>query len=287
MIYLYMKKSLNLVLLLLFCNFSAFAQNSNNDFIGYNIGLGSLVGGIGAVINKNPGDKWGKVLLKGMWQGALGGALVHQSKVLVGKIGTGNSFAYSWYGKFTNAAGNSIIENAAMNRNFYDQFNLNIGFNRIELHTRDQLKVKYKIMPVSVLIAGYLATKSKFEVEKTLQTGEVIFSSSRFKTDLDFNGFTVGNIVVMESSDVKSKSTYAHEFIHVYQYYDFNFVNSFINKPINKIGFINRTSKYLYYDLQTPVLQALYSLEYEGTRERYYDNFFEREAGIFSNTIPE
>lgn len=273
------------VLLLSLTNGKAYGQNTKDQFIIYNIGLGSFVGGVGAIINKQPHEKWTKVFLKGLWQGALGGTLVHQSKVFAGKIGSGNSFAYSWYGKLTNAAGNSIIENAAMNKNFYDQFNFHIGFNRFEIHPVEKFTIKYKIMPVSFLMAGYIATKSKFEWEKTLQSGEIIFSSSRFKTDFNYNGLTIGNIVVMQSDNVENKFTYAHEFIHVYQYYDFNFVNSFTQKPLNKINFINKSSRFIYYDLQAPVLEALYSLEYENTPERYYDNFFEKEAGIFSKTI--
>ena len=262
------------------------AQNTTDGFIAYNIGLGSIVGGMGALINKEPEQKWSKVLFKGMWQGAMGGALVHQSKVLVGKIGTDDSFAYSWYGKLVNAAGNSIIENAAMNRNFYDQFNLHIGFNRLELHTKDSLKLKYKIMPVSLISTAYAASKSKFEFNKTIQTGEIIFSSYRFKTDIDYAGLSINNIVVIESSHLEEKSVYSHEFMHVYQYNDFNFVNTFISKPINKIGFIKKTSDFIYYDLQLPIHQGLYFMMYENTLENYYNNFFEREAAVFSNTLP-
>lgn len=263
------------------------AQDTKAEYGVYNTALGSVAGGIGALINKKPEEKWGKVLLKGLWQGALGGFITHESKVLVGKIGTEDSFAYSWYGKLANSAGNSIVENATMNRNFYDQWNINFGFNRIELHTKDKFKVKYKVMPVSLILTGYVAFQSKFEFEKTLQTGELIFSGARIKTDMDYFGLTIGNVVVMKDGHENDKYTYAHEFIHVYQYYDYNFVNSFLDKPVYKVTdkWFGKANEFIYYDFQGPFLDALYSLGYSSDPDKYYNNFYEREAAIYSSTL--
>jgi hypothetical protein len=76
-----------------------FFQNSkaqNNDFEAglFNVGIGSIVGGLGAVINKQPQEKFGKTLLKGMGQGALGGYLVFESKVIAGRIAKEENLTY-------------------------------------------------------------------------------------------------------------------------------------------------------------------------------------------------
>ena len=160
---------------LLFFIFSvtiAFSQNSKQDFGLYNIGLGSVVGGIGAIINKKSNEKFGNVLIKGIWQGALGGAVVYQSKILIGKISENQNLNYAWIGSISNSIGNSIIENAALNKKFYEQINLNIGFNRIEIFTVDKFHIKYKLMPISLILLSYVATKSKFELETSLKTGQ-------------------------------------------------------------------------------------------------------------------
>lgn len=279
-----MKNKLLLIIIVLFVNSSIYSQNNKSEFLYYNIGLGGFVGGLGAVINKKPDEKFGKVFLKGFSQGALGGGLVYVSKNIVGEIAVKQDYKYSWYGKFTNSFGNSIIENATLNRNFYDQFNFNFGFNRIEVYPANKFKVKYKLMPVSFILSLYVASQSKFEVEKTIATGELVFSSSKF--DSRYRGLTIGNAVVLNSDFVQNKNTISHEFIHIYQYNDYNFVNTFLDKPINRLfknsKFYVKTKRFLYYDLQAPILHGLYLLS-NGTN--YYDNFYEREAGTFSNTL--
>lgn len=283
-----LKKLMLFVLITAFLIPDVKAQNTRGEYGIYNTALGSVMGGIGAVINKKTEEKFGKVLLKGMWQGALGGFIVHESKMLIGKLSEEDSFQYSWYSKFVNAAGNSIIENATMNRDFYDQWNINFGFNRLEFHTKDKFRVKYKVMPVSLFLTGYVAFQSKFEWEKTFQTGEMIFSSSGSKlSGIDYAGVTIGTAVVMNSDYVNDKTVYAHEFIHVYQYYDYNFVNSFVNKPVYKLTdrWFGKVNQYIYYDFNGVVLNPLYNMEYEEGFDKYYENFFEREAALYSHTL--
>ena len=47
------------------------AQSNNTEAALYNVGLGSVFGGIGAVINKKPNEKFGKTFLKGIQQRGL------------------------------------------------------------------------------------------------------------------------------------------------------------------------------------------------------------------------
>ncbi|PQJ18728.1 hypothetical protein BSU00_12615 [Tenacibaculum sp. SG-28] len=255
----------------------------------YNIGINSVFSGIGALINKKPNEKWHKVLLKGMGQGAFGGYIIYESKNLIGNISSKKSWQYSWYGKLVNSAGTSIVENASSNRNFWDQWHLNIGFNRIEFHTKDKFRIKYKIMPVSLYLTISTAIGNKFEFERTLQTGEIIFSGSNLSGNgIDARGIARGNILLIDQRSLNQYDLISHEIIHIYQYYDYNFVNTYFNKPIDRWNNNSKTFKFLndifYWDLQGPILRGLYLYE-NLNRNCYYDNFFENEAGFYSNTI--
>src|SRR5690606_15007191 len=110
-------------------NFSCFAQKNDLQYGLLNIGIGGVIGGIGAVINKEPDQRFDKTLLKGFTQGALGGYLVFESKRLVREFARDRDYNYIWPSKLINAAGSSIIENAAANRDLWARWHLSLGFN--------------------------------------------------------------------------------------------------------------------------------------------------------------
>jgi hypothetical protein len=65
-----MKKLTIITLSLLFI--SAYSQHNDTQAALYNIGFGGITGGIGAVINKQSGEKSGKVFLKDFIKGHWG-----------------------------------------------------------------------------------------------------------------------------------------------------------------------------------------------------------------------
>lgn len=272
-----------LLTILFLINGVIYAQNKTEMAL-YNIGLGSIVGGVGAIINKKPNQKTGKVFLKGFLQGGLGGYLVYESKNFILKIPRNNKFEYAWGAKFINSIGSSVIENASLNRDFWEVWHINIGFNRIEFYTENKFSVKYKIMTVSLILTGIYAYGNKFELNKSLRTGEIIFSTSK---DFEHAGATWGKLILLNELRLNNFDIIAHEIIHSYQYEDFNFVNTFINKPklklLNQSEFGKKLNHYFYFDIQAPIFGGLYLLENNGSN--YYDNFFEYEAGFFSNTL--
>jgi len=152
------------------------AQHKNDFEAGlFNIGFGGIIGGIGAVINKKPTQKTGKVFLKGLYQGALGGYLLFESKRLVGKFSKTGNYGYIWPSKLVNSAGVSIIENAAANRNLWEQWHINFGFNRFEFYTKDKFKISYKIMPFAFSNVIYGFTQGKMSIKESLKTGSFVF----------------------------------------------------------------------------------------------------------------
>lgn len=277
-------KTIILVIVLLVSKESTSQENRKTEMAIYNISLGSFVGGIGAIINKKAHEKTAKVFLKGFWQGGLGGYFVYESKNFLLRIPENNKLEYSWGAKFLNSIGTSIIENATLNTDFWDKWHMNIGFNRLEIHTNSKIRFKYKIMPVSLILTGIYAYGNKFELDHSLKTGEIIFS---VQDEFEYAGATWGKLILLNENQLNNFETISHEIVHSFQYEDFNFVNTFLNKPTNKL--LNKSklgqklNKIFYFDLQAPIFGGLYLLE-NLNRNCYYDNFFENEAGIFSNT---
>lgn len=280
-----MKKIILIIIVLSFST-KSFAQESKLEFGLYNVALGGFVGGIGSLINKEKNEKPLKAFTNGFWKGTLGGGMIHISKMSSYEIGRKNNYSYSWLAKINNSLGTSFVENAALNRPIFSNINLNLfGFNRIEFSIENHLKVRYKLMPVSFLMSTYAFATNKFEISKTISTGELVFSSNKV-ISTNYKAYTIGTTIVLNSNFVDNKKTFSHELIHVYQYYDYAFVNSFLNKPITRIkSKSNFLSNYdfLYFDLQAPLLFSLYSIE--KSKNKYYDNFFEKEAGFYSNTL--
>lgn len=269
------------------------SQNNQTEAALFNIGIGSVFSGIGAIINMEPQEKFGKVLFKGMAQGALGGYLVYESKVIAGRIAKEEELTYGWPAKFMNSAGTSIIENAASNRNFWEQWNLNIGFNRIEFHTKERFQIKYKIQPVAFLLTAYTAFLNKFEPVVSLKTGEFIFSgNSYWNSSGDFRGAAIGTAIILNPDKTDFYyNTVSHEMIHVFQYHDFNVLNSYMKKPLQQFeegsGFFRKMNKIFHYDINVFIFSGLYQMEHFGedlqTFEGYYSNYFEKEAYLFSD----
>ncbi|CAM3579816.1 hypothetical protein FLGE108171_04195 [Flavobacterium gelidilacus] len=266
---------------------NSYSQQNKIEFGAYNVGLGGFVGGIGALINNSKNEKPLKVFANGFLKGSIGGGFVHLSKLSIGEIAIKEKYEYSWLAKLNNSIGTSIIENASLNKKMFSKLHINIGFNRIELYPKEQFRVKYKIMPVSFLFTSYIALTNDFEFKKSIASGEFIFSSDNNKIfKNEYNGYTFGTSIVLNKNNINAKDTFSHEIIHVYQYYDYNFVNSFMHKPIKKLfsdsSFFSN-DKLFYYDFQSPIINSLYLIEYQ--KEKYYDNFFEKEAGFYSNTL--
>ncbi|MGJ8592141.1 MAG: hypothetical protein ACSHXF_06315 [Aquaticitalea sp.] len=274
-------------LLILFILLNGVANSQNNTEMAlYNVGLGSFVGGVGAVINKNSGEKTGKVFLKGFLQGAVGGYVVYESKKFMLKVTQEEQIEYAWGSKLINSVGISVVENASLNKNLWENWHINIGFNRMDLNFENNIKFKYRIMPVSLLLTGYFAYGNKFEFDLFLKTGETIFSTS--KDNSGNAGATWGTVIIIEDDKINDKRVVSHEIIHSFQYNDFNFVNTFLERGKNNIiansTFLTKYQHIFYFDLQAPVFGALYLLE-SSKKGCYYNNFFEKEAGNFSNTI--
>ena len=264
------------------------AQSNESEAILYNIGIASIFSGIGAVINKKQDEDFNKVFLKGLAQGAVGGAVVYKSKTLLRNISDEKDLGYSWPAKLVNSLGISIIENASLNRNFWEQVNVHIGFNRIEIHTTEKIKIRYKLMPAAFLLTVEAAIDNKFEIEKSLKAGEFIFSSNNFQTNQDVlrMGEAGGPAIVLNDSYKDSFQVFSHELVHVYQYNNFIFFNSYLKKPLERkstnSNFLQKLQNIVYWDFHAPIYLGLYNIEKKRSQTNF-DNWFEKEAEYYSN----
>lgn len=138
-------------------------------------------------------------------------------------------------------------------------------------------------MPVSLGLTLSIAIGNKLEIKRSFQLGELIFSTNNL---VDTRGITYGNAILIGEDYINDYDLFAHEIIHVYQYYDYNAVNSTFYKQLNHLSensnIFNKLNDFVYLDLQGPLLRGLYLLE-ESSIECPFDNFFESEANLFSS----
>lgn len=260
------------------------SQNNDRQAATYNVLLGGIGGGIGAIINKKPEVKVGETFLKGFWQGALGGVLIFGSKKLNIEIAKQQSFAWSWPSKIVNAAGTSIVENAASNRNFYDVWHINFGFNHLEIDTREKIKFRYKVRPISLGIMLGTAINSKFEIGRTFASGHVIFSA-RASNMPRARAIVIGDVIRIRSNLVFDYDIYSHEIIHIFQKNDLIFANSFLNPYKEEWGAnstFGKVTKYFDIEYEYATNGLLFGYEEIISKETTFDNFLESEAEYYS-----
>ncbi len=218
---------------LLFLTSTAKAQNNDRQAAVYNIATNSIAGGIGAVLNKKPEEKFHKVLLKGMGQGALGGYVIFESKRLVRNLSRTKDYAYVWPSKLLNTAGNSIVYNAASNRNFWERWHLDFGFNYLEYDFKRDRKLRYRILPFALYgtVRGFVS--GSIDVKRTLYTGHFIFNLP--KPNSEYLGYAVANNISYHPDYLEdTNGIITHEIIHSYQYGGYFFINAFLDKPFKK-----------------------------------------------------
>ncbi|MDT0647072.1 hypothetical protein RM545_10245 [Zunongwangia sp. F260] len=262
-------------------------QNSDLEYGLYNITSGAIIGGIGAVINKKPNQKFHKVFLKGFSQGALGGYMIFESKRLIRQFGITNNYAYVWPSHLLNATGASMIENGAANRSFGEEWHLNIGFNRIEFNTKENFKVRYRIMPFALIGTIENAFYGEFNLQRTLKTGFPVFTTDHI--DVRDSGYAViygqttwSNSILILANEFGENSL-AHEIIHVYQYGQFSGFNSYLDKPVKALSkesrFWKHYNRIFYTDFNYLIASGSY---YFLDPDRNWDNPYEKEARFYS-----
>ncbi|HAC24758.1 MAG TPA: hypothetical protein DCE81_07555 [Cytophagales bacterium] len=276
---------------LVFCEQPLAAQQTRAQAAAFNVATGSLVSGLGALINKKPGERPLRVFLAGMARGAAGGALVYASKEMVYQFGQTNRGGWAWGSKLTNAAGMSIIENAASNARPFTTWHFNFGFNRLELRTDQSVKLRYKIMPFALWGFVYSATQYSFSFSETMRIGQPFFLTDKIDQwgpDFQPVGIAIANSITLIKPFATSQ-TVAHEIIHAYQYEGFGVFNTYLNKPRTSLvsgkgKWLAGYTRWVYTDFNFLLYTGVYNA-FGTDHACYFDNPFEQEANFYSDKL--
>ena len=271
-------------LIFVLCSGQLFSQEKN--YVGaalFNIGFGGVVAGVGAVINKTPNQKTGKQFLKGFSQGALGGYLLFESKRMIGRFAKTGNYACVWPSKLVNSAGASIIENAAANNGFLEQWHFNFGFTRFEMRTKDSLNFQCKIMPFALGGVIYGFANGKLAINETLKTGSIMFTSSNLYEKSGVLGIAAANTIVYQKNNgiANNELVIGHELIHAIQYEQSFGINTYLDKPLKKIEnnkkWFKKYQTIFYSEFNFLIDTAIYGLNSD-----YNKNLYEKEAFFYT-----
>lgn len=268
-------------LFLLFPNL-LFSQKQERQIIVYNVAFGSLSSGIGSVINKPKNSDWKKYFLKGVWQGAIGGFLNYSGKKTLYLINKKNEPGFGWPAKILHAAGTSIIENAALNEPFLQNWNIDIGPVRFDYSVNHEIKFRARFLPISIYAFYYGNKYGKFDFKTTIKTGNMAFKNP-VSLDVDgnnYDGYSFSRaFIILDEDYVNKNKILSHELTHLFQYRDFLVLNTWL-KPLEKKVKSKSIKKiftnYIYLDI--PYFWPIYQLEGMPNNNNYFKNFFEFEA---------
>lgn len=275
------------ILILFLFQKPCYAQNYEAKSIAYNTLIGGITGGIGAIINKKPDQKWSKAFGKGFIIGMGGGTLMYAGKKTNYLIGKEQYLEYAWVSRIIFSAGNSIVENAAANVDFWTRWHFDVGFIRLEFK-KGPFNVTPKIMPSTLLGIIFLTSNGRFNFKETIRSGTVTFHTSVINYAPFLNASTPANGVIFATNlnDSIFYETYGHEMVHTFQFQEFSGVNYFFKPYANKLKLkspnFKKVSKWVYLDLNYELMLANYFLINRGYKKYYCSNFLENEAEYLS-----
>lgn len=265
------------------------AQNQERTVLLYNIGFGGVSAGIGALINKPKKSNWKKVFVKAFWQGSVGGLLNYTSKKTLYLNNLHQNSSFFWPAKILHSAGISIIENAALNEPFLQNWNIDYGPVRFDFSINNKKSLKIRFLPTTIYALLAVSKYGKFDLKNTLETGNIVFSNKdliRFPNGGTEYGLSFGRAIVFVDNFPNGINKYkllTHEIIHQFQYTDYLIINTWL-KPVGKSiksKFIqNIFAKYIYTDI--PYHFLTYYLAGHYNYPHYFKNFYEFEAERFS-----
>lgn len=258
-----------------------FGQHQERKVLLYNIGFGALTSGIGAAINKPKGKNWKPYFVRGLWQGSIGGALHYTGKKTLYLVNREEALGYAWPAKLLHHAGSSIIENAALNEPFLNNWNLDFGPLRFDFSLKGEKPFRARLLPYTAVSYIQGISHGRFDLSTTLLTGNLAYRS-KYWLPKGVWGQSYGRAFGYLDNEGKY-STIAHELVHQFQYSEHQVFNTWLKPLESKLaGRKIKTlfDKYMYLDI--PYFGAIYILEGNPFKGNPYRNFYEFEAERFS-----
>lgn len=268
-------------------------QSYETKSVLYNTFIGGFCGSIGSLINKKKSEKWYKAVIRGFLVGSGGGATMYAGKKMNYLINKKHELGYAWLSRAVFDAGNSVVENASANRNFWSVWHYDIGFIRLEFHAND-FTLQPKLMPSIFAGTVFAAAHGKFDFGTTLKSGIPTFRTKGVTYAPQFTASTVTNGILFSDSlrtGTLFFEIYAHEVIHTFQFQEFSGANYFL-KPVSdhwkeKYPWFKKTSRWIYGDLNYEIMGINYFLIQKSHYPTdYCHNFLENEAETLSTGRP-
>jgi hypothetical protein len=268
------------------------SQNLEPRIITYNVLVGGLTGGIGAMINKKKDQKWHKAFIKGFVIGVGGGAVSYTGKKLNNFISQKRELGYGWLSRAVFSAGNSIVENAASNRPFWSRWHYDIGFMRLELETNGPVSFTPRFMPSAFGGIVFMATNGTFDSHTSFKSGTLTFRADKVNYASHLSASTASNGFLFVNSLTQGHlfyDIYAHEMIHAFQFQEFSGINYFF-KPLTekwklKSPRFEKASRWIYGDVNFEAMLFNYFIIQKGYMNNpatYCGNYLENEAEFLS-----
>jgi hypothetical protein len=266
------------------------SQNLEPKIIAYNTLVGGVTAGIGAIINKKKDQKWHKAFAKGFVVGLGGGAIVYSGKKLNYLIAERQNLSYAWVSRAVFSAGNSIVENAAANRDFWSQWHYDVGFIRLEFKT-GPFTLTPRFMPSTFGGLLFMTLNStSFDYKTSLRSGTFTFYTDKIRYEPRLVGSTASNGFLFTDTLHSGKifyDVYAHEMIHAFQFQEFSGINHFFdplsNKLQEKYPFYKKLNKWIYIDASYEAMLVNYFIINQGPKGKLYcRNYLENEAEFLS-----
>jgi hypothetical protein len=255
------------------------AQEPLGTFASKNIALSAVTAGIGAVINRAPHEKVPRALIRGLFYGAAGGAIMFEGKNMTRLIVTQHRLEYACLARTTLSTGVSIVENASAGRCPLTQLHMDVGFVRLDLEPSGR-RLQTRILPVALSDAITAASHHDIDWVRSLQIGTTVFQS---RGDLGEGSAAtiVNSIVYREGGDQReAEPSLAHELVHTFRYEDFSALTYYFARPTERwiTPHLPQLARWFYPDFQYAALRVHYVLVEGGGGQHYCANFLEREA---------
>lgn len=260
------------------------AQRDTSPFLESAVVSGAVIGGLGAILNRDSTESWTTALWRGMSAGALGGWLQYQGKRQALKMSTRDHLEYAWLARTLHAAGTSVIENAAASRGPFESFRFNVGFVRFDLDTRTR-QVRSRLLPAALVGAIHVAQWGHLDAKRSLRTGILTFRARSSDDHVRGLAVTRVNTVLYApwATEFILSEVLAHELVHTLQYDDYAGATMLL-KPL--VGFAEDWSvaklgaRWVYPDVHAGIDALRYEVLYGG--QKTCANPLEREAYRFT-----
>lgn len=256
--------------------------NPEKKILLYNISLGSVIGGVGAVLNREKKAKIWKTFFNGILKGDLGGSFLYAGKRIASEVTLRKGLWPAIPSRLLHGVGMSMIENAALNERLLERAHLNFSFVRMDWHWEKQRLPYVRIQPFSLIHFILKWGKGNLNIKSSLMLGTPVIDEVEFEKERRL-GLTYLQTILLRNEVQNDYKTTVHELVHVMQFQEYLLTNTLLNKvdlKLRKVGLYDVASKYIHLDW--PVFLWFYHFEKDTRFGCPYDNFYELEAEHFS-----